>query len=133
MLNVRADERLGIRICVTRSARVSLALMLGLLQAFIIPDGHHIRPDSDIWGYLLYSMLLLFILLSLGVAIAPKWEPVRVVWRLSFLIYIGTIGSAMVNAPGVAILLLIFSAPAIGLRFLFDSSRESRPNQEAQF
>lgn len=113
----------------TGFGKVLMALALNVLQWFMLPSFCHTRPDSEAWGFLLFGSLMAFFWLSMWLAMLPQVKPLRTCWRLSFLLYIGTIGSAAFKAPDIAAVLLILSTPTIATRCLLNSSHHAHTSE----
>jgi hypothetical protein len=124
--SVRIHRLSGIRSYRTmkKSVKTGVIFLLLLLQVYLMPDGHFLRPDSVTWARMFYSSWLAYSILSLLYMVEPD-RMVRFFWQATFLLYIGTIGSTIVQAPGMTMLLLVVSTPLIATRFLLESGNES--------
>ena len=106
----------------TTLLRVFLSVAIFVTQWVIIPDGHLLRPDSEVWATLFYGSLLAFTSSGIFLALIPDSEATRYFWRASFVIYLGTLGSTCFRAPDVTLFLLITSLPSLLLRMMLRKS-----------
>lgn len=113
----------------TTLPRVFLSITLFIAQWAIVPDGHVLRPDSEIWATLFYGSLLAFTSSGILLALIEDSEATRYFWRASFVLYLGTVGSTLLKAPVLTIGLLITSLPSLLLRAMLNRST-TQPEQE---
>lgn len=113
----------------TTLLRVFLSVAIFVVQWAIVPDGHNLRPDSEAWAALFYGSLLAFTSSGILLALIPDSEATRYFWRGSFLVYLGTVGSTLLKAPAITLILLITSLPSLLLRAMLRRST-TQPEQK---
>lgn len=113
----------------TTLSRVFLSVVIFLAQWVIVPDGHILRPDSAVWASLFYGSLLAFTSSGILLALIENSEATRYFWRASFLVYLGTVGSTLLKAPDVTLMLLVTSLPSLLLRAMLRRST-TQPEQK---